>query len=276
MNEMWLIIMNDKNLLNHWKIVFVAVVFNLLFEYSMRGINNLLVHPMLPLFLFLVYFPYFALVENLITKYRFHDYHLLLVGFFFGTAFTLFVPATQFVEPQAFGINWFALFFVNFVWWGAVQGILTFYFANRLFPRNWRHKLLSRTRQMAFLAILIIVGLTFRISIQLNIPEAPQIPPSAYVIIAFLLIITALVFWKMLPRSVSEIPVYGKKRFLDVLAAATIGIFMFCAVFLTYDPTYINVHGVNQTAVRVVIFWTVIVALLMLVYRLYVRRSIPV
>ncbi|MDH7477415.1 MAG: hypothetical protein QHH17_03420 [Candidatus Bathyarchaeota archaeon] len=268
--------MNDKNLLNHWKIVFAAVGFNLLFEYSMRGINNLLVRPLLSLFLFLAYFPYFALVENLITKYRLRDYHLLFVGFFFGIAFTLFVPATQFVEPQAFGINWFALFFVNFVWWGTIQGILTFYLANRLFPRNWRHKLPSRVQQMAFLAILIIVGLTFRISIQLNIPESPEISPSAYVIIAFLLIVTALVFWKVLPRSVSEILVHRKERFLDVLAAATIGVFVFCAFFLTHDPIYINVHGVNQTAVRVVTFWTVIVAFLMLVYRLYTRRSIPV
>lgn len=268
--------MNSENLLNHWKIVFVAVGFNLLFEYSMRGINNLLVRPMLLLFLFLVYFPYFALVEDLITKYRLRDYHLLLVGFFFGTAFTLFVPATQFVEPQVFGINWFALFFVNFVWWSVVQGVLTFYLANRLCPRHWNHRVLSKVQQTAFLVILIIVGLTFRISIQLNIPEAPQISPSAYIIIAFLLIVTALVFRKVLQRSVSEIPVDRKERFLDVLAATTIGVFAFCALFLTYDPTYINVHGVNQTALRVVIFWTVIVALLMFVYRLYVRRSIPV
>jgi len=259
-----------------WKVVLVAVVFNLLFEYSMRGINNLLVRPILPFFLFLVYFPYFALVENLIVKYRLRDYHLLLVGFFFGTAFTLFVPATQFVEPQVFGINWFVLFFVNFVWWGAIQGILTFYLANRLYSRNWRHKLLSRAQQMAFLVILIIVGLTFRISIQLNIPEVPQISPSAYVIIVLLLIVTALVFWRVLPRSVSEIPVYRKERFLDFLAAATIDIFVFCAFFLTHDPIYINVHGVNQTAVRVVTFWTVIVAFLMFAYRLCVRRSIPV
>ncbi|MEM3696923.1 MAG: hypothetical protein QXQ94_05385 [Candidatus Bathyarchaeia archaeon] len=268
--------MTDKNVLNRWKIVFVAVSFNLLFEYSMRGINNLLVHSILPFFLFLVYFPYFVLVEDLITRYRFRDYHLLLVGFFFGTAFTLFVPATQFVEPQAFGINWLALFFVNFVWWGAVQGVLTFYLANRLFPRNWNHKLLSKVQQTAFLAVLIIVGLAFRISIQLNMPEAPRISPSAYIIVAFLLIITALAFRKVLPRSVSEIPVYRKERFLDVLAAATIGIFVFCAVFLIHDPTYINVHGVNQTAVRVVTFWTGIVALLMFVYRLYAHRSIPI
>ncbi|MGQ9506782.1 MAG: hypothetical protein ACUVTB_02840 [Candidatus Bathycorpusculaceae bacterium] len=268
--------MDNKNVLNRWKIVFVAVGFNLLFEYSMRGMNNLLVRPILLLFLFLVYFPYFALVEDLITKYHLRDYHLLLIGFFFGTAFTLFVPATQFVEPQIFGINWFALFFVNFVWWGAVQGVLTFYLANRLFPRNWNHKLLSRAKQTAFFAILIIVGLIYRISIQLNMPDAPQISPSAYVIIAFLLIITALVFWKMLPRSVSEVSVYRKERLLDVLTAATIFIFVFCAIFLTHDPIYINVYGVNQTAVRVVIFWTVTVALLMFMYRLYVRRSVPV
>lgn len=261
---------------SRWKTVLVAVGFNLLFEYSMRGINDLLRHPALPFFLFLVYFSYFTLVEDLIVKYRLQDYHLLLIGFFFGTAFTLFVPATQFVEPQAFGINWSTLLFVNFVWWGMIQGVLTFYLANRLFPRNWNHKLLSRAQQAAVLVILIIVGLMFRISILLNMPEVPQISLEAYGVIASLLLISALVFWKMLPRDISEISVPRKERFLDVLTAATLFLFAFCALFLIHDPTYINVHSVNQTSVHIVTFWTLIVALLMLIHRLCIRRSIPV
>ena len=122
--------------LSHWKIVFAAVSFNLLFEYSMRGVNNLVADPLLLLFLFLVYFPYFTILEDFITKYRLKDHNIVIAGFFFGTAFTLFVPATQFVEPQALGINWTAFLFVNIFWWGTIQGVLTFYIATRLFPET--------------------------------------------------------------------------------------------------------------------------------------------
>lgn len=260
--------------MSHWKIVFAATAFNLLFEYSMRGINNLATHPALPLFLFLVYFPYFALLEDLITKYRLKDYNVAIVGFFFGTAFTLFVPATQFVEPQVFGVNWAALFFVNFFWWGMIQGVLTFYIATRLFPRNWNHKLLARTQKAALLTTLVLVGLLYRISIQLNMPQAPRISLQAYIAIAATLAVTALVFKKSIPKQVVE-TTKQKEMLMDAISALTIVIFAFCAVLLTQDPTQINVHSVNATATRTVTTWTIIATLIMLGYRLYKRKPIP-
>ena len=36
----------------------------------MRGINDLLTHPVLLLFLFGVYFPYFTMLEDLIVRYK--------------------------------------------------------------------------------------------------------------------------------------------------------------------------------------------------------------
>jgi hypothetical protein len=261
--------------LNHWKIVLTAVGFNLLFEYSMRGINNLIARPALPLFLFLVYFPYFAILEDLIAKYHLKDYNILIASFFFGTIFTLFVPATQFAEPQVFGINWTALFFVNFFWWGTIQGVLTFYIATRLFPRNWNHKLLSRTQKTALLLTLVFVGLLYRISIQLNIPQAPQIQLQAYIAIAILSIATALFFKKTIPKQNAGIT-QQKENLIDILAASTTTIFAFCAAFLAQDPTQINVHSVNATAVRLITTWTIIVTLVMVGYRIYTRHSIPI
>ncbi|MEM2910964.1 MAG: hypothetical protein QW146_00480 [Candidatus Bathyarchaeia archaeon] len=261
--------------MNRWKIVFAAVGFNLLFEYSMRGINNLIVRPALPLFLFLVYFPYFAVLEDLIAKYRLKDYHLVIAGFFFGTAFTLFVPATQFVEPQILGINWAAFFFVNFFWWGMIQGVLTFYFATRFFPRDWNHKLLSRAQKIALLLTLILVGLLYRISIQLNVSQAPQINFGAYMAIFIMLIITALIFKKTLPKQMADVA-QRKETIVDIISALTIAIFAFSAVFLTQDPTQINVHSVNATAVRIIIPCTLIVALIIISYRVYTHRPIPI
>jgi hypothetical protein len=255
--------------------VFAAVGFNLLFEYSMRGINNLVARPLLPLFLFLVYFPYFTILEDFITKYRLKDCNIVIAGFFFGTAFTLFVPATQFVEAQALGINWTAFFFVNFFWWGMIQGVLTFYIATRFFPRNWKHKLLSRLQKTASLMVLILVGLLYRISIPLNTPQAPQIRSEAYLTIVIMLVITAFIFRKTIPKQTIA-TTQQKEKIIDSISVLTILIFLFCAVFLTQDPTQINVHSVNLTAVRIVTLWTIITTLIMISYRIYTHRPISI
>lgn len=261
--------------MNRWKIVFAAVGFNLLFEYSMRGINNLIVRPALPLFLFMVYFPYFTMLEDLIAKYRLKDYNLIIAGFFFGTVFSIFVPATQFVEPQLLGINWTAFLFVNLFWWGMIQGVLTFYIATRLFPRDWNHKLLTRTQKIALLLTLIFVGLLYRISIQLNVPQAPETRIEAYVAIAIISIMTVLIFKNTIPKQTIDIT-QRKETIIDIIGASTIAIFTFCAVFLTQDPTQINVHSVNATAVGIVTSWTLIVALIMISYRVCKHRLIPI
>lgn len=255
--------------------MFAAVVFNLLFEYSMRGINNLIVRPALPLFLLLVYFPYFALLEDLITEYHLKDYHIIIAGFFFGTVFTLFVPATQFVEPQLLGINWTAFFFINFFWWGMIQGVLTFYIATRLFPRNWNHKLLTRLQKIILLLTLIFVGLLYRISIQFSVPQAPDIHIESYVAIAVISMLLAVIFKNTIQKDAGVIP-ESKETVLDILGAATIAIFAFCAIFLTHDPTQINVHSVNASAVLIVIPWTLIVSLIMICYRVCKHRPIPI
>lgn len=232
------------------------------------------VRPLLPFFLFLVYFPYFALLEDLIARHRLKDYNVAIAGFFFGTAFTLFVPATQFVEPQLFGVNWTALLFVNFFWWAILQGLLTFYIATRLFPRDWSRKPLSNWQRAALILTLLFVGMLYRINIQLNMPEAPQIRPEAYITIAVLLAITAFIFKKTIPKQATL--VLTREKLIDFMAVATIAVFTFCAVFLTRDPTQINVHEVNATAVRIVTAWTMIAASIVLGYRICTRRPLPV
>jgi hypothetical protein len=185
------------------------------------------------------------------------------------------VPSTQFVEPQAFGINWTAFFFVNLFWWGMIQGVLTFYIATRLFPRNWNHKLLSHIQKIVLIAILILVGLLYRINIQLSMPQAPQIRPEAYLTITIILVITAFVFIKTIPKQTIAIS-QRRERVIDLTSALTILLFLFCAVFLTRDPTQINVHSVNATATRIVTLWTIISTLIMISYRTYTHRPISI
>ncbi|MEM3463442.1 MAG: hypothetical protein QXL91_01080 [Candidatus Bathyarchaeia archaeon] len=123
--------------------------------------------------------------------------------------------------------------------------------------------------------LLLFVGFLYCISIQLNMPGAPQIHPGAYIAIAVLLVVTAFIFKKTIPKQ-ATLQTQTREKLIDLVAVATMIIFAFCAVFLTRDPTQINVHEVNAMAARVVTAWTIIADLIVLGYRLYTRRPIPV
>lgn len=128
---------------NRFRIVITASLFNLLFEYSLRGLNNLKVQPFLPFILFPIYFSLFTLVEDLIVRWRLRDIQLMLLSFIYGTIYLAFISGILFLPPLYLGINWGALFYINLVWWGALQSILTFYLANLIERRDWNHPRMS-------------------------------------------------------------------------------------------------------------------------------------
>lgn len=155
---------------NRYRVISIATIFNLLFEYSMRGINDLLTHPVPLLFLFGVYFSYFTMLEDLIARYRLKDYHLVGIGFLFGLISGLMLPSGIFTPPLFLGVNWINLLFINIAWWGILQGILTFYIANRIAPRDWNHRLLSKTEWCISLLVLLSILLLFRLK-AVNVPR---------------------------------------------------------------------------------------------------------
>ncbi len=263
---------------SRWKIVLFATLFNLLWEYSIRGTTDLLVHPRLPLFLFLTYFPYLAMVEDLIGRYRLKDYHVMVVALFFGLAWQLMGPSVVFVPPLILGINWSGLLFVNLIWWCPIQTVMAFYIGNRLTPReDWGHPLLSRAGWGLALFIFILITLLFRF----YVPDFPPITLHQVVIMIALVIATALVFRKILPsleEGSSSTTVFEKSRVMDYLSAFTTIFFFFSAVFLTSNPSlvYVTHLNLNRTAFRAVMVGSTIIVLSMLTHRLSSREPIPV
>lgn len=94
-----------------WKTVLAATAFNLLFEYSMRGVNNLLTQPILPFILFTVHFSLYTMLGDLILRFRLRDYNLMVVVFFFSTAYQFLVSGSALLQPWVLGVNWANLFF---------------------------------------------------------------------------------------------------------------------------------------------------------------------
>jgi len=256
-----------------WEIALIATAFNLLFEYSMRGINSFRVQPVLPLVLFTTYFTLFSVLEDLILRYRLKDYHLIVMAFSYGAVYQSLVSGAAFIPPLIFGINWGGVLFVILVWWGAVQNVMTFYIANRIAPRNWNRRGLSKMGWAAMLLLNGLMVLLFQLS-----GVIPKGSSLGMAVMALILIVGVVGFWRILPNKEerSLTPEFRRDRVMDYLSIITVIIFLVCAVFFTFDPTKHGASRVNWTATRVVVGWTIILALTMLTHRLYSRKPISV
>lgn len=256
-----------------WRTILIATWFNLLFEYSMRGINNLLVQPLLPIVLVTVYFTLFTMLEDLIVRFRLRDYHLMVAALFFGTAYQFLVSGTAILPPMMLGVNWGHLLFVVVIWWGILQSIMTFYIANRLAPRDWNHRKLSKVGWATALFFNGLMVLLFQLS-----RAIPRATISQIIIMGIIMTSSALVFRRTLPSENEHAsPIsFNQSVLLDILSALTMVIFFICAVFLTFDPIKAYTSNVNATSTAIVVRWTTILALIVLVYRFYSKRPISV
>jgi len=256
-----------------WKRVLWATAFNILFEYSMRGVNNLRAHRLLPLLIFGTYFTVFVLFETLIHRFALKDVHLMVAAFFLGTIYQCFVSGNSFIQPYFLGLNWSRLFFVTLVWWGALQTVMTFYIATRLSPRDPSQRPLPWRDWVTFFLLNGFMVFVFQAGGQ--IPQGSLLGKASMIVV---LVIVARVFFAILPREkdlLSPTP-FRKDAFMDVLAALTTAVFIFSGVFLTYGTFRAGGSVVNAPAVRLVFAWTILLAPAMLVYRLVTRRPIPV
>ncbi len=262
----------EINVSNRFRIIGVATGFNILFEYSMRGINNLIAHPIFPLFLLGVYFPYFTIVEDMIRRFRLRDFHLILIGFIYGNLTSILLPGSLFTPPTYLGINWVNLLFVNVIWWGVIQGVLTFYIATRFTPRKWKGNLLSKKRWMVSALLIILIYVLFRVNAR-NLPRAEA---SGVIILLILSTVTAIILRKMIDRGDLENPVYRSSWIMDILSFSTILVFIISSIFLTYDTAWVSIHYVNLPALRAIVIWTLFIAVATIIYRVGSGREIPV
>lgn len=256
---------------NARKIVLIATLFNLLFEYSMRGVNNLARQPFLPFVLILIYASLFTMQEDLIRRFKLRDVHLMVLPFIYGTLYQAFVSGAAFLGRTLLGVNWGSIAFVLVIWWGALQAVLTFYIANRIVPRDWAAPPLSRAGWALALAANLAAILLFQLS-----GAVPHGTPIGYLMIALICAAGLIALRRIWPAAGSARQPFERRMALDVLAVITILVFLFSAVFLTRDPTLQRSSLVNRSATIVVSIWTTLLAVALFIERLKAHREIPV
>jgi len=263
---------------NGWKIILYCTGFNLLFEYAVRGINNLLVIPLLPILLFSTYFAYFTIFEDLIVRYRLRDHQAMLLGFFIGIiimAFTggqLFNPPTNLQFLYIFGINYRDLLFVNIFWWSLFQTVLTFYLVNRISPRDWDHPQMGKG---GWTLALLLLGLSLLI-FQLN-PHVPRGSLVGYISMAILVGVFGYLSYRSIKNNLEqEIPKFEPSKFYDIIMISTIVVSAFCAIFLIQDPTMFGASTVNRLASLIIIFLGLILGIVVILYRIISKQPISI
>ncbi len=260
---------------SRWKIVLIVTLLNILMEYSIRGINNLKVIPILPLALFLNYFPYFAIIEDLIGRYRLKDYQVAIAALFFCLVWQLLGPSVIYFPPFILGVNLKNMFFVNFVWWVPIQTILAFYIANRIAPRENYGPLLSKRGWIVNLSLFILITLLFRLIVR----GFPLPTPMMLLTMLVLITGTAFLFKRMLPSAqelASKPSAFAKSKVLDILSILLTIFLVYSAIFLTSNATISYVTQLNMTALHAVVKVSIIVTIIMIAYRLISKKPIPV
>jgi len=253
---------------NRWKIILIAVAFNLTFEYSLRGFVNLKLVPGLILLLGVTYFSLFTMVEDLIVRYKLKDYQLMLLAFFYGTIYMTWASGSIFYQPNWRGINIGLLLIINIVWWGAIQGVLTFYLANKISPRDWNHPQMSKVGWAVNLIVSLVCLRIFQLS-----PVVPHGSGQGQVTI-FVILIISLVLTIISIKKNQETINFESNKVLDTLAWGSWAVFGLSAIF-NKGGELVNSSILGSANLKIIILWTLLVALAMLIFRI-VKKPIPV
>ncbi len=257
-----------------WPLILAATGFNLLFEYSWRGVNNIIEAPLLFVALFILYVTLFTILEDLIVELRLRDYHLVIAAFFYGTIYEFFANGALFYKPGFLDINWMTLFFINLVMWSSIQGVFTFYLANRVAHRVPRSRLLSNRGWSLVLFLNFIALWDIHIGESLPAPNTTQ-----WIALLVILGISAFILNRSIQKEewrATYIP-FRKSMILDLVGIITVAIFVISALFLTNTqviPPYMAIY--DTTAWRIDLVWASTVAVILLVYRLLKGGPIPV
>lgn len=252
------------------KIVLLATIFNLSFEYSLRGPKEFLSRPLQTIFLFGAYFTLYTMLEDLIVRFKLKDYQLALGAMSWGIAFPMTLAlGNVFLNPQFLGINWLTLLFVGVLWWGILQAIFTFYFANRLIKRDWDHPRLGKIGWIFCLAYNIVgFGL-----IRIKLGSSSPVDLGAYLLIYLIVAGLLLFLWQDLKRNrLEKIKPFEKSKVMDFLVFGSLILFSLVGTFLPagQEGSAVSLTRLNLLALKIIVLWTFFYSFIFFTYKIFI------
>ncbi len=248
-------------------LVFYCALFNLLFEYSARGITEFISRPQFVLALFGIYFSYFAMLEDLMVRFKLTNHEVLLAAFLYGLIPTTFLTGNLFNRHIyggiiIAGVNIGTILVVGILAWGVMQGIITLYLANRLAPRNWNHPRMGRVGW----ALAVGYQLVMMAIAQAN-PQRPPGTTSGYLSWGALATVTAVLLFSSVRSSRPQVQPFQASRGMDVLAFGSVIVFLTLGTFFAFGPTVVTSQPLNLFAVTLENIWVLLCGVAFFVYR---------
>jgi len=264
-----------KPTLNRFGLVLYCTLFNLLFEYSARGIGEFTTRPLLVLALLGIYFTYFMMLEDLIVRFRLTNYQIFLAAFLYGLFPTAFLTGNLFNRDiyggvVVAGVNVGTVVIVGVLAWGVVQGMVTLYLANRLLPRDWNHPRMGK----AGWALAIV----YQVAVMFIARSNSQKPVGAwgYIFCGVLAAAAALLLSKSMRHHVPRAWPFQKSRVMDLLAFGSIAVFAVLGTLFAFGPTVVTSQPLNLLAVTWENIWVFFCGVTFFTYRLWKRSDVAV
>lgn len=262
-----------KIISSRFSIILYCVLFNLLFEYSARGLGFTIERPIFYLFMAGIYASYYAIFEDLIVRFKLTNLEIALFSVFWSFYPTTFIT-NNLINPQTYsginilGVNLGALLFISLFAWPFLQGIFTFYLANRLSPRDWNHSRMGIIGYALAIGYLLIIP---RISKQAA--AAANVRVITYVVVlALMLFVLALFIFSVRRGRREKAPTFERLPFMDFLVFASVVILFVLGTFFYRGEQVTTTQALSQRAVVIQHAWLALSAILFLIYRLFIRR----
>ena len=265
-----------KIISNRFSLIFYCALFNLLFEYSARGLGEFIHKPLLMLCIFGIYFTYFMMLEDLIVRFRFKNFQIFIAAFLYGLFPIAFLTGNLFNQRIYKGIiladvNIGTLVIVGIFAWGVMQGIVTLYFANRLLARDWNHSKMGPIGWGA--ACLYQIGIMFLAS---KNPVTPRGTLLGYIVFSMLLIIGVALLIRSLKVPRPEPRQFQPSKVMDFLAFGSVILFLAFGTFLVSKTKVVTSQPLNLLAVKLENYWVIFCAILFFVYRFLKKSDVAV
>lgn len=261
---------------NRFRLIFYCALFNLLFEYSARGMGEFTTRPLFVLALFGIYFTYFAMLEDLIVRLHLTNYQIFLVAFLYGLFPTAFLTGNLFNRNiyggiVLAGVNVGTVVIVGILAWGVVQGTITLYLANRLSPRDWNHPKMGKVGW----AFVTLYQVAIMVIAHTN-PRTPRGTPVGYLLLGVLVVVSAgLLVWS-LRSSRREARPFQPSTVMDLLAFGSVIVFSILGTLFAFGPTVVTSQPLNLLAVTLENVWVFVCGIVFFAYRLWKRSDVTV
>ncbi|NVM02363.1 MAG: hypothetical protein HWN67_08500 [Candidatus Helarchaeota archaeon] len=258
-----------------WKMIIFCTFYNLLFEFSMRGISGFL-DRFLAFWLFWVYFAFFNMVIHIAIISYGSERAVLASTATFGIIPATFVTGVVFINPDFTGLNTIILIIVLIVWWGILQTWFPLYMSGKLFGEQI---LDGKLNKIGWILCLVYIAVFTLIAFTGATKGALHGYIISIIIFSLLFIWTFIEIWKANQVGKKELIDNEQNlfdsRLLEFGFYATVIISFISGLILPLFDKPIGDPHIYPKSLWLMSIWSILLMIITLIYKLKEKKTFP-